>query len=314
MKKHLSRRRLVINVSIGLVISLIPVMDLWALPASTDIRVKDDTHMELVIAEPAHSVVSLAPHITELVFAISAGNKLVGTVNHSDYPKEALSIPRVGSYKKVSYETIAALQPDLILAFGSGNGWEMINHLRSLGFKVYVDEPGELEDLAKTLKKLGLLLGQPDQGEQQAQEFLQRHNALKVRYQHKETVEVFYQVWNKPLITISNKHIISDVIRLCGGKNIFDDAIPLAPKISLEMVIRRNPEVILASGMGEARPKWLDDWRSFTSIRAVKNGQLYFIPPDLLQRHTPRILNGAEMMCRYLDQVRRLRKPNHRNT
>jgi len=271
---------------------------------NAEVSVTDDTGTEVVLTQPARRVISLAPHITESVFAIGAGDKLVGVVNYSDYPLQAQSIPQVGSYKKVSYETIAAMQPDLILAFGSGNGWEMINHLRSLGFTVYVDEPRTLEDVANTLTKFGLLLGQSEQGNKQADAFLAQYQTLKEQYQDKDKVKIFYEVWNKPLLTISNEHLISDVIHLCGGKNIFDDAIPLVPKVSVEMVVRRNPDVIVASGMGEERPEWLDEWRNWRSIKAVQSNQLYFIPPDILQRHTPRILLGAETMCRYLDQAR----------
>jgi iron complex transport system substrate-binding protein len=117
---------------------------------------------------------------------------------------------------------------------------------------------------------------------------------------------VFYQVWDDPLFTINDTHLISDVIRLCGGHNIFSDAIPLVPKISVEMVVRRDPQVIIASGMGEERPEWLDDWRKWKSLQAIQNNQLYFIHPDLLQRHTLRILSGTEQMCAFLDQARAL--------
>lgn len=274
--------------------------------ATADISLVDKTETALVLKEPAKRVISLAPHITELVFSLGAGDSLVGVVSYSDFPEQALAIPRVGSFKKVSYETIAAMKPDLILSFGSGNGWDMINHLRLLGFKVYVDEPKKLQDVAKTLENYGRLLGKEDVAKDQSRKFRERYQALGERYQGREIVRTFYQVWSEPLITINNEHLIADVVRLCGGENIFRDAIPLIPKISVETVIRRNPAVIVASGMGEARPKWLDDWLPYTSINAVKHQQLYFVPPDLLQRHSVRILDGAEMMCGYLDQARHL--------
>ena len=271
---------------------------------SAAITLVDNTGSEIVLAKPAQRIVSLAPHITELVFDIGAGDKLVGVVSHSDFPPAALDLPQVGSYKKVSYEIIAAMKPDLILAFGSGNGWEMINHLRALGFTVYVDEPETITDIATTIKNFGALTGTEAGATSKAQQFLKDAKALTEKYKDMNKIDVFYQVWDDPLFTINDTHLISDVIRLCGGKNIFSDAIPLVPKISVEMVVRRNPEVIIASGMGEERPEWLDDWRQWKSVNAVKNDQLYFIHPDLLQRHTLRILSGAEKMCAFVDQAR----------
>tara|TARA_B110000902_G_scaffold267056_1_gene357877 strand:- start:4350 stop:5234 length:885 start_codon:yes stop_codon:yes gene_type:complete len=266
----------------------------------------DGTDTVVMLAKPAQRIVSLAPHITELVFDVGAGEKLVGVVSHSDYPKAALDLPQVGSYKKVSYEVIAAMKPDLILAFGSGNGWEMINHLRSIGFTVYVDEPKTVADIAKTLKSFGRLTGNEIVANNKAEQFLARAGALREKYKGLEKIDVFYQVWDDPLFTINDTHLISDVIRLCGGHNIFSDAIPLVPKISVEMVVRRDPQVIIASGMGEERPEWLDDWRKWQSLKAIKNDQLYFIHPDLLQRHTLRILSGTKQMCAFLDQARTL--------
>ena len=280
------------------------MLALASLVAVAEIRGTDDTGVELLLENPAQRIISLAPHITESVFAVGAGEKLVGTVSFSNYPEQALSIPQVGTYKKISYETVAAMQPDLILAFGSGNGWEMINRLRELGFKVYVDEPRHLEDIAATLNKLGILLGRKEQGDREAEDFLTRYRALQKQFKDKHPVRLFYEVWNAPLLTINDQHMIADVIRLCGGRNIFADAVPLVAKVSVETVVRRNPEIIIVSGMGEERPEWLDDWRIWTSVAAVTKDQLYFIPPDILQRHTPRILEGAEQMCHFIDRGR----------
>ena len=275
-----------------------------------DNRLIDDSGYTLVLNKPAQRVISLAPHLTEQVFSAGAGDRLIATVNYSDYPEAALALPRVGTYKKVNYELISELKPDLILAFG-GNGMEMVNRLRALGFKVYMDEPQSLEDVALLLEDLGLLLGAEEQAKAAAADFRQRYQALQNQYQQQEAVQVFYQVWNQPLLTINGQHLISKVIQLCGGENIFADAIPMAPKISVETVIRRNPEAIVASGHGDARPEWLDEWQQWTVIEAVQKKQLFFIPPDILQRHTTRILDGAEMMCEYLQQVRYNKTERH---
>lgn len=271
---------------------------------NADVVVIDDYNNEVVLAEPAQRIISLAPHITELIFAAGAGDQLIGTVTYSDYPEAAKSVPIIGSFNQISYESVVALAPDLILAWGSGNGLETIDRLKSLGFKVYVDEPRQLEDVADSIRTYGLLGGHEETANAAASGFMLRLQKLRETYQDKDRISVFYQIWNDPLLTINGSHLISDVIRLCGGENIFADALPIAPKISIETVIRRNPAVIVASGMDRSRPEWLDDWKRWPAIEAVAKNHLYFIPPDILQRHTPRLLDGAEQLCVHLDQAR----------
>ena len=151
------------------------------------------------------------------------------------------------------------------------------------------------------MARLGKLLGTRDVTKPKIRLFNRRLKQLQSLYRDREILRVYYEVWNKPLVTINGKHLISSVMRLCSGKNIFSDALPMAPRISVETVVRRDPHVIIASGHGDQRPDWLDEWHQWPSITAVKQGRLYFIPPDLLQRHTVRNLDGAERMCEFLD-------------
>ena len=280
--------------------------------ASAEIRLKDAMNREVVLAQPAQRIVSLAPHITEILFAAGAGEQLVGAVSYSDYPEAAKNIPRVGSYNNISYESVVALNPDLVIVWQSGNGDEVVQRLESLGLKLYVGEPRTLEAVAQSLRDFGQLSGHDKQGEIEATQFMTRLVELKEAYSQQPVVDVYYQIWNEPMMTMNGKHLISDVIRLCGGHNVFAEALPLIPRISVESVVRANPEVIVASGMGQSRPEWLDDWRDWAAINAVQNEQLYFIPPELLQRHTPRIIQGAEQMCTFLEQARGRRElTNH---
>ncbi len=265
--------------------------------------VTDDSGTLIILEEPAQRVITLAPHLTEQVFTAGAGDRIVATVNYSNYPEQANQILNIGSYKKISFEMVVGLKPDLILAFG-GNGWEMINHLRDLNFTVYVDEPRELADIASSLTRIGQLLGTESTAQMQADLYAQKLQALQSRYTQSQKVNVFYVIWNKPLITINGEHLISSVMRLCGGTNIFSDTLAMAPRISVESVIEADPHVIIASGHGSERPDWLDEWKKWKSIHAVKHDHLYFIPPDILQRHTVRILEGAEMMCEFLEIAR----------
>ncbi len=284
---------------------------LFALSASSatdaaERRVVDDFEQLVVLDAPATRIVSLAPHITELLFAIGAGEKIAAVVRHSDYPAAARALPRIGEIKTVNFEALIALQPDLVLAWHSGNGAELIARLRELGLRVYASEPRALPDIAATLSKLGRLTGHEQQADAAAAAFLSEYTALRERYAGANPVRVFYQVWNEPLVTLNGRHLVSNIIRLCGGENVFAAAIPLAPKINIEAVVRANPQVIIASGAGDARPAWLDMWDAWPSIDAVRDGQLYFVPPDLLQRHTPRILAGARLLCAQLEKARTL--------
>jgi len=280
---------------------------LWVLltPAgSAQITVRDAMDRTLVLEKPATRVISLAPHITEVVYAAGAGEQLVGAASYSDYPEAAKAIPRVGSYDSVSYETLLTLKPDLVLAWHEGNGEDVVTRLQSLGLNVYVGEPRALEDVAESLRVIGVLTGNEEVADAAASRFMQQLNALRETYSSREPVTVYYQIWNEPLLTLNGDHLISDVVRLCGGRNVFADAMPLVSRISVESVLRANPQVIIASGMDKARPEWLDDWREWSAMTAVKNDQLYFIPPDILQRHTPRIIEGATLMCEKLQQAR----------
>ncbi len=284
----------------------VAILSLMALPltlAAAPVSVVDDLGNQINLDRPAQRIVALAPHIVEMVYAVGSGDQLVGAVNYSDYPEAAKALPRVGTYKAFSAEAIVRLKPDLILAWHSGNGAQRVAPVQALGIPVYFSEPRSLENIGEALEKIAVLSGR-ENPEASKLAFDQELSLLRDQYAHQSEISVFYQVWNHPLQTLNGDHLISDVIRLCGGKNIFDDAKTLAPQISVESILRLNPQVIVASGMGVARPEWLDEWSRWPSLTAVQNAQLKFIPPDIIQRHTPRVLKGAKMMCEHLQQAR----------
>jgi iron complex transport system substrate-binding protein len=180
----------------------------------------------------------------------------------------------------------------------------MIARMRALGLTVHLSQPDRIEDVAGELERIGNLAGSEVVAAAAATAFRERHALLARRYSQRPPVDVFYQVWKQPLMTVNGKQIISDVIRLCGGRNVFARLPVLAPTVSVEGVIAADPEVIIASGMDDARPEWLDDWKRWRNMKAVARGNLYFVPPDLIQRHTPRILDGAERLCIHLETAR----------
>lgn len=275
-----------------------------SVPLFATIAVRDDEGNVVELPQPAQRVIALAPHVVENVFAIGAGEQLIAAVEYSDYPSAAQELPRVGRFNTFDIEAIVALKPDLVIAWGSGNGDKIIATLRRFGIPVYVDEPKNLTDIDRSLRHYGILLGREHRANEVADNFSTGVAALASHYHDKKTVKVFYQIWHDPLQTINHQHVIGRVIELCGGENIFSDAVALAPTISVEALLQRNPQVIIASGEGAQAPVWLKEWQRWRSVSAVQRDHIYHLHPDFIQRHTPRILEGATQMCEFIDRAR----------
>jgi iron complex transport system substrate-binding protein len=272
------------------------------------ISVVDDNQRTVTLSGPAQRIVSLAPSLTELLFVAGAGNRIVGVSEYSDFPPQAQGIPIVGRYDLLDMEAIVGFGPDLIVAWRSGNPQASVQRLIDLGFNVYVAEPRTLLSIADHIEKFATLAGTETTGQAASRYFREQLKILGDRYQDMSKVPVFYQVWNEPLISVGGNELINDIITLCGGENIFAD-LGLAPKVSVEAVLERDPALIIASGMDIARPEWLDDWRRWPQLQAVANERLFFIPPDLVQRHSLRVLGGALQMCADIDSVRQKLAP-----
>jgi iron complex transport system substrate-binding protein len=287
--------------------SLLRLLALLALgigSAHAEVVVQDDTGATVRLAQPARRIVSLAPHITETLFAAGAGERVVGVVEYSNYPEAAKRLPRVGSYAQLDLEAIARLKPDLAVGWADGNSAAHIEKLRALGIPVYLSEPGRIDDVAVSLERYGELAGTQPVARAAAESFRNRLRELRAQYGARPKVRTFYEIWKQPLMTVGGAQIISDVIRLCGGENVFADLKLLAPTVTIESVLAADPEAIVASGMDEARPEWLDDWRQWKGMTAVKRGNLFFVPPDIIQRHTPRLVDGAARLCAHLETAR----------
>ncbi len=269
------------------------------------IEVIDDAGVQIELKQPAQRVISLSPHITELLYAAGAKEKIIAAVDFSNYPPEAKSLPRVGSGYQLDLEAIIGLKADLIVGWKSGNNPAQLEQLKKMGFKLYLSEPKDLRGIAKNLRDLGALLGNKTNAAQQASTFLAQLEKLEKENNSNIKLKVFYQVWDKPLFTVNGKHMISRVIELCGGENVFKALTTLSPQVDIEAVIAKNPQLIIA-GLSKERENWLTDWKKWTSIDAVKNNQLYGINADLIVRQTPRILLGARKMCQQIAQARKL--------
>jgi len=268
----------------------------------------DDRGREIRVADPPQRIISLAPHLTELLFAIGAGDRVVATVAHADHPAQASSIPRIGSALQLDLERIVALRPELVIAWASGNPRAQMDRLEGLGVRVYYSEPADFAGIARDLRRLGDITGFGPSAEAAALAFEGEIAALRAAYSGRDPVPVFYQVWDPPLMTVNDRHLIGEALRLCGGYNVFGDLDALVPRPGREAVMAVNPEAIVTGGPGEDRADWLDPWRAWTGLTAVQRDNLFFIPPSLIQRPTPRIAEGTRMLCEVLEQAR-LRRP-----
>ena len=275
-----------------------------SLSVMAEVRVVDDNGDEVRLAVPAQRIISLAPNITEVLFHIGAGDQIVGADEYSNYPEAAKQILRVNNHAAANYELILSLKPDLVIAWQSGNGDKIINPLRKLGIPVFVVETHQIERIPNLFRRFGQLSGNNDLAQQRIEEFTQRLQLLGDAQTGKSVVRTFYQIWDQPLITLNGEHMVSNVIELCGGINIFADAVPLVPYVNIESIVAADPQVIVAGGSQDEQPGWYSSWQKWDGISAVQHKQIYLIPADLMQRHSVRILDGAQMMCDYLDNAR----------
>ena len=281
-----------------LVLSGLLLSPVWAA-----VSVTDDAGMPVVLEKPAQRIVSLAPYLTELLFAAGAGDALVGVTEFSDYPVAARSLPRVGGGGGLDIEAIMALQPDLVVAWQSGNPSAQVEKLQSFGIPVFISEPRQLGDVPATLRRLGRLAGTGAVASVQEAHFNKRHGELRNRYASRPKVSLFYQIWEQPLMTLNGEHIFADVVRLCGGENIFHALPALAPQVDIEAVLQADPQVIVVAADTDD-PSSLSQWQRWPQLSAVKQGQVYAIQREQLVRHTPRILDGAARLCELLDAAR----------
>jgi iron complex transport system substrate-binding protein len=285
--------------------TLILFAALTALHAQAAVTVKDDDGNTITLQKPAQRVISLAPHVTELLFAAGGGSHVVGVVAYSDFPEEAKKIQQIGSNREVDLERIMALKPDLIVVWRHGSSERQIEMVRKLGVPLFHSEPQKLADIPESVAKLGQLMGTEKVAEPTAAALREQLASLRGRYANRPPVRAFYQVWDKPLYTLNGKHIVSDALRLCGGENIFARLAVTAPIVSVEGVLQENPEAIFATA--EKNYGGVSMWKPYGTLLAVRNDNLFTIDGNLLNRSGPRMIAGAAVLCEKLELARQHR-------
>lgn len=268
------------------------------------VALSDDRGVRVALAAPAARIVVLAPSLTELAYAAGAGERLVGVPLFSDYPPAAATLPQIGDAASIDVERVRALAPDLVIGWASGNRAVDLARLERLGLPLFALEPARLDDIPRALRALGALAGTAPQAEAAARAFEREAAALRARYAAAASVRVFYEIWHRPLMTVNGRHLISDVIALCGGENVFAGLPALTPVIALEDVIARKPAVVLGGGSTMAAGELAALWRRHDGIAALRGLPALYVDPDAIQRQTPRVLAGARQVCAHLEAIR----------
>ncbi len=276
--------------------------------ATAAISVRDDAGNIVTLQKPAQRVVSLAPHVTEMLFAAGGGERVVGVVKFSDYPEAAKRIPQVGDNRQIDMERVIALKPDLLVVWLHGSATRQLEQLSKLGIPLFYSEPRQLDGIADNLIRIGQLLGTDKEAQQAAADLRKQLASLAAQYTNRPPVRMFYQVWDKPLYTLNGEHILSDSIRLCGGKNIFAGMAITAPNVGIEAVLQEDPEAIISGDQRNQTGGGVNLWKPYTTMTAVRRGNLFSINADLLNRASPRLIAGTAAICEKLEQARQHRK------
>ncbi|SHE88564.1 iron complex transport system substrate-binding protein [Modicisalibacter ilicicola DSM 19980] len=273
---------------LGVVAALLLGANAWA----DVVTVTDDLGNDVTLPAPAERVVALAPHAVEMLYAVDAGERLVGAIEGSDYPVAARAVPRTGSYRGIALEAILVRDPQLVIAWGSGTPQVVVERLRALDIAVYVSEPRHLSDVADNLRDLGRLTGQPGKGERIARNFEERLASMERSLE--PAPRVFYQLGADPLTTLADGHIVTQVIRHCGGQPLFAESPVLVPQIGREALVEARPEVILAASENDA---WQASWQKWSILSAVRDERLHTLEPDWISRPGPRLIEAVEQVC-----------------
>jgi iron complex transport system substrate-binding protein len=259
----------------------------------------DSDGRRVSLARPAERIVSLAPHVTEQLYAAGAGARLVAASEYSDYPEDAQRLPRVASSGTVNLEAVLALKADLVVAWRLEATAPALARLESLGVPVFYSEPRRLAQIPDMIEALGELAGTTAAAKPLAASLRKELARLDAAYRGRRPVRVFYQISERPLMTLGGGQFVSDAIALCGGRNVFVDATVMAPIVNVESVVAADPEAIVTTQGG-----WLESWRRFPGLRAVQANNLFVVSRTEMHRHGPRAIGATAVLCRHIDEAR----------
>jgi iron complex transport system substrate-binding protein len=272
--------------------------------APTTRQARDDKGETVTINTAECRVVSLAPGTTAMLFAAGAGSCVIGTIAHSKEPAEAARVTVVGDAETLDFEQLLALRPTVVVVAVDVVQRMRIDRIRALGIPVYQVHVTRLAGMSASLRRLGALLGTGPAANRSADALDAELAVIRTRYHGRTPVRVLYQIWDLPIYTIGGKHVINDALRLCGARNIFDDLDTAAPAVTREAALARDPELILASGPRDVANTWLEEWRRFPALAAVRNGKLAVYSDERIDRMGPSVVAATANLCSVIESAR----------
>lgn len=267
--------------------------------ASRELR--DDTGALVKLSGEDCRLVSLAPGTTAMLYGAGGGHCLIGTIAHSKEPAEAANLPVIGDVESLDFERLLMLRPSAVVVAVDVVQRARIDRIRALGIPVYQVHVTRLADMPASLRRLGVLTGTADSANTAAAALEAEITRLRSRYQHRPRIRVLYQIWDRPIYTVGGRHVISDALRLCGATNVFAELTTAAPAVTRESVLARDPELIIASGPPDAANAWLEEWRRYGSMTAVRQGRLIVYSDERIDRMGPSVIAATESLCAMVD-------------
>lgn len=277
----------------------------WIPHAHAQTRVTDDRGEQVQLSAPARRIVTLSPHATELVFAAGGGAHIAATVNASDFPEAARALPRIGQGLQPEPEIVLRLMPDLLI------GWQasQFSSLTALRVPSFLSAPKTLSDIPDTIEKFGVLLGTQDIAQARASALRVRIDRLNQASFSGPPVRVFLQVGEPPDYSLNRSHLLSHIVKACGGINVFEASAAIAPKISAESVLAQRPALVLLGRVGAPATPTVDattrQYWSRLNLPAAQAGRVYVMDSDVLYRPGPRLIEAAEAICSMIEQARK---------
>lgn len=251
------------------------------------------------------TILALSPHVVELLFAVGAGKQIIATTEFADYPEAAKAIPRIGNYSRLQIERVVELQPDVIIAWKTGNPADDLARLESLGFKLVYSDPKSLEDIASEMLKFGAISGNSETAKKAADDYANQLNVIKQKYQNKPMITVFYELWSRPLSTVAKGSWPQLHLDVCKAKNPFYKAANSYPQVGIEQVLVHNIDLIIQPLSENQTDKEGFNWHQWRALKAVKHNQIIIPDADQLHRMTPRLLGELEKLCEQIEQSRK---------
>ncbi|HOO89856.1 MAG TPA: cobalamin-binding protein [Syntrophales bacterium] len=283
------------NIRTPIAVLLVAIL---CIPAVGDARTYiDHIGREVSLSSPPCRIVSLAPGVTETLFALGLDKEIAGVTTFCDYPRAAASKRKIGGLINPSIEEIVSLDPDLVIGTADGNRKETVNRLEKIGLPVYVVNPGGLDEILAMISDMGEVTGRTQEAARLLDSLRKRIDRVASLTKDSPRPGVFFQIGEGAMITAGKDTVIDRLIRAAGGQNIAGDSTIRYPRFGIETLILKNPDIIIEASARDDASSIKKRWEKWENIAAVHEGNIHVIDPDLVSRPAPRIVDGLETMA-----------------